>query len=211
MTRIASEGYPFIAVFFVLTAIAVFAFGPRISLIPLCLTLFMVFFFRDPDRTVPAEQGFLSPADGKVVLIKDEHEGEFIKAPVKKISIFMSPFDVHVNRSPCAGNVLEVKHTRGGFRAAFKEDASFKNERTAMLLSCGDDKILVTQVAGFLARRTVCRARPGDALKRGERYGMIKFSSRLDVYLPFDVIVKVRLNDRVKAGESILAAIGAEQ
>jgi phosphatidylserine decarboxylase len=209
MMKIAPEGHPFIAVFFVLTAVAVFVFGPRIALIPMCLMLFMVFFFRDPDRLAPGGPGFLSPADGRVLLVKQVSEDEHLKSPATKISVFMSPLDVHVNRSPCEGKVLEVKHTRGGFRAAFREDASLRNERTAMLLECGDDKILVTQVAGFLARRTVCRAAPGDTLKRGERYGMIKFSSRLDIYLPPGVSVRVKPDDRVRAGETVLAVKGA--
>jgi phosphatidylserine decarboxylase len=203
--KLAPEGYPFIGVFFALTVLAVFAFGPRWAVIPLCLALFMVYFFRDPDRAIPVEEGFLSPADGKVISIGKEHEGEFLKRGVLKISIFMSPIDVHVNRSPCRGEVAGVKHTPGSFRAAFREDASLKNENTAMLLNCDEGPILVRQVAGFLARRTVCRVKPGDALDRGERYGMIKFSSRLDVYLPEDAGAKVSLNDRVRAGETILA------
>jgi phosphatidylserine decarboxylase len=210
MAKIAPEGYPFIAVFFALTVIAAFVFGPKISTIPICLMLFMVFFFRDPERSVPPIGGFISPADGKVVAVSEEREEEHLGAAVRKISVFMSPLDVHVNRAPCDGRVLAVKHTPGSFMAAYRKEASWKNENTAMLLQCGDDKILVRQVAGFLARRTVCRVKPGDNLRRGERFGMIKFSSRLDVYLPPEMDVRVRLNDRVRAGETILAQEGAK-
>jgi phosphatidylserine decarboxylase len=166
----------------------------------------MLYFFRDPQRAVPAEPGYVSPADGRVVLIGSEHEAEHLKRGVTKISIFMSVFDVHVNRAPCDGDVLDVVHTPGSFLAAYKEEASVKNENTAMTLRCTEgEEILVRQVAGLLARRVVNRARPGDRLRRGERFGIIKFSSRVDVYLPEDVEVRVQYNDHVKAGETILA------
>jgi phosphatidylserine decarboxylase len=204
--KLAPEGYPFVGGSAVLALTALVALGPAWAAPLFVLCAFMVYFFRDPERQAPDAPGYLSPADGKIVLIKEEHEREHLDAPATKVSIFMSPMDVHVNRAPCGGKVLAVKHTRGGFRAAFKEEASFKNERTAMALACGDDKILVTQVAGFLARRTVCRVKPGDTLARGGRYGMIKFSSRLDLHLPPDVRVRVKVGDRVKAGMTVIAA-----
>jgi phosphatidylserine decarboxylase len=206
MAKIAPEGYPFIAVFVALTAVSVFVFGPRWSLILLVLTLFMLYFFRDPERAVPAGPGYVSPADGRVVLIGSDDEGEHLKRRVTKISIFMSVFDVHVNRAPCDAEVLDVVHTPGRFLAAYKEEASVQNENTAMRLRCAEgEEVLVRQVAGLLARRVVNRALPGDRLRRGERFGIIKFSSRVDVYLPEDVEVKVQYNDHVKAGETILA------
>ena len=204
--KFAPEGYPFIAVFMALTAIAAVAFGPRWAVIPLVVTLFMLYFFRDPERIVPAAPGFISPADGKIIVIKRMREDEYLKADSTKISIFMSPLNVHVNRAPCDGTVVSVKHTPGGFSAAYKEEASLRNENIAMVLRCADGpELLVRQIAGFIARRAVCRVRPGDSVKRGERYGMIKFSSRLDVYLPPDMDVKVKLDDTVRAGETILA------
>jgi phosphatidylserine decarboxylase len=205
MSKMASEGYPFVGIFIALTVICVFAFGPKWAVLPLIMAAFMVFFFRDPERLIPEAEGYLSPADGKVIEIINEHEGEHLKKDIMRVSIFMSPFNVHVNRAPCEGKVGAVKHTKGSFKAAYSEGASLKNENTAMTLSCEGGDILVRQVAGFLARRTVCRVKPGDSLKRGERYGMIKFSSRLDVYLPEDVKLKVGLGDMVKAGESVLA------
>jgi phosphatidylserine decarboxylase len=195
MAKIAPEGYPFIAVFVALTAVSVFVFGPRWSLILLVLTLFMLYFFRDPERAVPAGPGYVSPADGRVVLIGSDDEGEHLKRRVTKISIFMSVFDVHVNRAPCDGEVLDVVHTPGRFLAAYKEEASVRNENTAMPIRCAEgEEVLVRH-----------RALPGDRLRRGERFGIIKFSSRVDVYLPEDVEVKIQYNDHVKAGETILA------
>ncbi len=208
MIRIAPEGYPFIAVFFVLTAIAVFVFGPKWAVIPLVLTLFMVYFFRDPERTIPQEPGYISPADGRVVFIEREREETYLKGDVLRISIFMSPMNVHVNRAPCDGEVVEIKHTPGSFMAAYRKEASWKNENTAMHMRCERGDVVVRQVAGFLARRTVNRMKPGDLLKRGERFGMIKFSSRVDLYMPPHAVEKVSIGDHVKAGATILAVPG---
>ena len=166
----------------------------------------MAFFFRDPERAIPEGKGFfVSPADGKVILVKDVHEKEYLNSDVKEISIFMSPLDVHINRAPCDGKVSVVKYSPGKFMAAYKDDASVKNENIVMVLDAEKDRMLVRQVAGFVARRAVCRVKAGDMLKRGERYGLIKFSSRLDVYLPKDAHIKVRPGDRVRAGETVIA------
>jgi phosphatidylserine decarboxylase len=205
MGRIAPEGYPFIAVFFVLTVIAVFVFGPRWAVIPLVLTLFMVYFFRDPERDVPPALGYISPADGRVVLVEHGREDQYLKDDVLQISIFMSPLNVHVNRAPCDGEIVEIQHTPGSFKAAYRKEASWKNENTAMHLRCTGGDVLVRQVAGFLARRTVNRMKPGEKLSRGERFGMIKFSSRVDLYMPPGAEPKVQIGDHVKAGETILA------
>jgi len=123
----------------------------------------------------------------------------------------MSPLDVHVNRTPCDGNISVIKHSPGLFMAAYKDDASMKNENIVMVLDGKYGKVLVRQVAGFIARRAVCRASEGDFLKMGERYGMIKFGSRLDVYLPKDTTIKVNLGDKVKAGESVIGVISSHE
>ncbi len=176
------------------------------AVLPLILFLFMLYFFRDPERAIPEEEDiFVSPADGKVILVKDTLEEEYIRDKVKQISIFMSPFNVHVNRAPCDGTVEMVKHTPGGFSAAYTDEASLSNENIAMLLDTAYGWVLVRQVAGLIARRAVCRVSPGDTLKRGQRYGMIKFSSRVDLYLPEAVQVLVRVGQKVRAGESIVA------
>lgn len=173
--------------------------------LPFILTLFMVYFFRDPDRSIPeGENIFVAPADGRIIQIHKVREQQALKDDTIEISIFMSPFNVHVNRAPCDGVVEEVVHTPGKFLSAFKPEASLQNENIAMTLKGDNGRILVRQVAGFLARRAVCRVKPGDALKKGERYGLIKFSSRLDVCLPKDTEINVKSGDKVKAGETIL-------
>ena len=205
MIRIAPDGYPFIIIFALIT-ILVYVFGkPWIAVLSLAFTLFMVLFFRDPDRTIPEDNGvFVSPADGKVIMIKDVYEKDYLKAESKEISIFMSIFNVHVNRAPCEGNVGLIKHSPGKFLVAHKDAASIENENTVMVLEGKDGKILVRQVAGLIARRIVCKVKVGDVLRRGERYGMIKFGSRLDVYLPKDTEIQIKIGDKVKAGETVI-------
>jgi len=221
--KFAPEGYPFIfgsliiavivLVFFIRDWISgIYDFSFYFFLSSSCfligLTIFMAFFFRDPERNIPEGKGiFVSPADGKVILIKDVYEKDYLKADSKEISIFMSLFDVHVNRAPCDGNVSLIKHSPGRFLVAHKDAASMENENSVIVLDGKDGKILVRQVAGFLARRIVCRVKVGDVLRRGERYGMIKFGSRLDVYLPKDTEIKVKLGDKVKAGETVTGTI----
>ena len=208
MFRIAREGWPFVAAAAGLSGAVHMAAGPWITALPIMILLFMLFFFRDPERRIPDDDDvFVAPADGKVVLIRDVREEEHIQDDVRQISIFMSPFDVHVNRAPCAGEVRVVRHTPGGFRAAFTDEASLQNDNIAMVLDTGYGKVLVRQVAGFLARRAVCRVGPGDKLERGQRYGIIKFSSRVDLYLPKAAEVQVRTGQRVRAGETIVATI----
>ena len=205
MLKIAHDGYPFIIILAIITVL-VYAFGkPWIAVLFLIITLFMVLFFRDPERTTPGGKGvFVSPADGRVIVIKDVYEKDYLKSDSKEISIFMSIFDVHVNRAPCDGIVNLVQHFPGQFLAAHKDAASIKNENTVMVLGANDGRILVRQVAGLLARRIVCKVKAGDVLRRGERYGMIKFGSRLDVYLPKDTEIKVNLGEKVKAGETVI-------
>jgi phosphatidylserine decarboxylase len=204
MMKLAPEGSPFISGFLGLTLL-VALFTPWGALLPLALALFMVYFFRDPERRIPEGKDVLvSPADGKVILIQKVREEKFLKGDAIEVSIFMSPLDVHVNRAPCEGTVEEVLHTPGRFLSAFKHEASLHNENIAMLLTTRYGKILVRQVAGFLARRAVCRVKRGESLQKGERYGIIKFSSRLDIYLPREVNLRVKLGDRVKAGETVI-------
>lgn len=208
MFKFAPEGYPFIVFFAIITIITFFLGGIWTALLPFILTLFMAFFFRDPERRVPeGESIFVSAADGKVILIDKVYEGQFLKNDAVEVSIFMSPLDVHINRSPCDGVVESVVHTPGKFFSAFKHEASLQNENIAILLNAKHGNVLVRQVAGSLARRAVCRVKPGDVLKKGERYGIIKFSSRLDVYLPKDTQIRVALGDKVKAGESVIGEL----
>ncbi len=203
--KFAPEGYPFIAVFAAVFVIILLAFGILPAFVPLCLVLFMLHFFRDPDRSVPADGNvFVSPADGKIILIRDVHEPKYLRTGVKEISIFMSPMNVHVNRAPCDGTVRTVKHNAGKFCAAYKDEASVCNENIEMVLETEYGDVLVRQVAGFIARRAVCRKKEGDTLKRGERYGIIKFSSRVDMYIPSSALIRIKVGDMVTAGETII-------
>ncbi len=211
MIKLAPEGTPFIIGFLGLTII-VSLLLPAGTFIPALLTAFMVYFFRDPERPIPeGKDFFVAPADGKVIVVRDVLEARYLNAEVKQISIFMSPFNVHVNRVPCDGKVKKVAHNKGRFFAAYKDEASTKNENIEMVYETGYGDILLRQVAGSIARRAVCRKKEGDVLKRGERYGIIKFSSRVDIYLPKDVELKVKINDTVKAGETVIAELKNRQ
>jgi phosphatidylserine decarboxylase len=177
------------------------------TLLWLCAA-FIVFFFRDPERHAPTAPGLVvSPADGTVVEIVEELEPEFIKAPARRISIFLSPFDVHVNRSPIDGEVKYYSYRPGKFLRAFLSQASLENEQSIIGMQAAWGRVTFKQIAGILARRIVCEAYEGRRLERGERFGIIKFGSRMDVYLPLDAPLKVRVRDKVKAGESILGEI----
>lgn len=206
MIKFAREGYPFIIPCAVATVLAGFFVEPRyLTAIPLVLTLFMLYFFRDPDRTTIEGRGLVyAPADGRVILIRETTEDELLHGKVIEVSIFMSAFNVHVNRSPCEGVVRKVEHYPGRFLAAFREEASKANEHITMLLENDRFAVVVRQVAGLIARRAVCRVKEGDMLQQGQRYGMIKFSSRVDVFLPLNSQIKVKLREKVRAGETVL-------
>jgi phosphatidylserine decarboxylase len=211
MLQFAKEGYPFILFFAVITVLSVFFKIHWATAVALVLTLFMLYFFRDPERVAPVNQNtFYSPADGKIIQIRETVEDELLDEKMLEISIFMNAFDVHVNRVPCEGTVKRVKYYPGRFMAAFKEEASKANEHINMLFECQHGKVVLRQVAGLLARRAVCRVKEGDSLQQGERYGIIKFSSRVDLFLPLTTEVKVKLGDKVKAGETIIAVSGQQ-
>ena len=166
--------------------------------------LFTLNFFRDPGRSVPQEPGLVvSPADGTVVEISECEETEFLKRPCAKIGIFLSVFDVHVNRAPCDGPVTASAYRPGQFLDARHPDCGPLNERQSIQVG----PMVVKQVAGLIARRIVCEAKPGDVLKRGERFGMIKFGSRTELYIPKEQVeeIRVRLKDKVKGGETVIA------
>ena len=176
------------------------------------LALITVYFFRDPQRRIPDdEHNIVSPADGKVIEIIQEREPDFFRAEVTRISIFLNIFDVHVNRSPIAGTVEFFRYKRGAFLKAYKSAASDVNEQTVIgILGANNRKVLFKQIAGLIARRIVCHIREGNEVALGERFGMIKFGSRVDVFLPSDVDIKVKLRDKVKGGESILGVFANE-
>ena len=163
-------------------------------------------FFRDPERTAPAVPGaVLAPADGRVVRM-DEVEDAWVWRAVRT-SIFLSPLDVHVNRSPVAGLVESVRHEAGRFMAAYRDDASELNERCTIALQGEAARIGVKQIAGVLARRIVCRARAGDKLAAGERFGLIRFGSRTDLVVPKTTEMRVKIGDRVRGGETVMGVL----
>lgn len=204
---LAREGYPFILAS-IFAIIITWLVGLKvISYLFAGITIFIVSFFRDPERDIPsAEDSIVSPADGKVIIAERVFEDRFLKKEAIKISIFMNVFNVHVNRVPASGKVLGVFYNPGKFFSADKDKASLENEQNAMLIEAKNGKrFVVNQIAGLIARRIVCYIREGDTLEKGKRFGMIRFGSRLDVYLPVDCRINVNLGDKVHAGSSILA------
>jgi phosphatidylserine decarboxylase len=173
--------------------------------------LLVLNFFRDPERKTPKEEGsIISPADGKVVVVKEADEPEFLKSRALQVSVFMSPLDVHVNRFPVTGTVEYFKHVEGEFVAAFEDKSSEINERTLIGISSNGRKLLFKQIAGAVARRIVADLKVGQPAVIGERFGMIKFGSRVDILLPMDAKIAVKVGDRVTAGESIVAKFGSD-
>lgn len=169
------------------------------------LLIFTLYFFRDPDRTAPKGDNIVvSPADGTVILVKEVFEDRYIKNKAWQISIFMSPLNVHVNRIPISGTIEYLKYIPGEYLVASNDKASEKNERTEYGISSKFGKIFFTQVAGFIARRIVYEIKINDKVRIGERFGMIKFGSRVDIIVPFSWKVNVKKDDKVKAGETIL-------
>lgn len=203
---VAKEGWPFILISLA-PVIAAWLFGAwwmEFLLAP--VFVFVVAFFRDPERTVPEdENSIVSPADGRVIKIEKVFEGRLLKSDALKISIFMNVFNVHVNRAPASGRVAEILYNPGKFFNASLDKASMENEQNALLLECSPGRrLMFNQIAGLIARRIVCRVKAGDSLKKGERFGMIRFGSRLDVYIPATSRVNIKINDKVKAGTSIV-------
>ena len=203
---IAKEGLPFL----IPSALLAIFFGGMgwkvLMALGILVTLFIAFFFRNPKRKIPSLQNIiLSPADGRIIHVGECVEDRFLREKALKVSIFMSLFDVHVNRAPAAGKVLERSYHPGRFHVASVDKASLLNEQNAFILETEDwFKILLIQIAGFVARRIVCYAKTGDTLRKGEIFGLIRFGSRVDLYLPTEVKPIVRVGQHVKGGESII-------
>jgi phosphatidylserine decarboxylase len=182
----------------------------RFSLIGVfaALLLFTINFFRDPDRATPqGDHLVISPADGTVVLIKEVQEDEYMKADAIQVSIFMSPLNVHVNRYPINGTVEYFTHIPGEYLVAYEEKSSLRNERTHIGVGNGNVKVMFKQIAGFVARRIVAPIQVGDKAVAGERFGMIKFGSRVDVFVPKNAEIRVKQGDKTVAGETIVAVV----
>lgn len=178
------------------------------SAISLIFFIFTCYFFRDPKREIPkGENLIVSPADGKIIDIANEHEPQFFNTKVTRVSIFLSVFDVHVNRIPMNGKVTYFDYQRGKFHPAFKSKASSENEQTHIGIESGNTKILFKQISGILARRIVCDLRTGQTVRKGDKFGMIKFGSRVDIFFPENIKINVTLNQRVTGGETVLGLI----
>ncbi len=203
---VATEGYPFIGLFAFVTLIFALLGWGALTLLLLGLTLFTIYFFRNPERCTPVEAGaVIAPADGKVIFVGQVMEERYFKDEVTKVSIFMSVFNVHVNRVPITGTVVEKFYNKGEFFNASLDKASLQNEQAGLLIeSENGQRLLVVQIAGLIARRIVTYPLIGDLLERGARYGLIRFGSRVDVYFPRDAEVLARVGDRPVAGETIL-------
>ncbi len=201
-------GIVFIIVF-ILIVIIIFSSSNYVRIPLILLALFLIVFtlnfFRDPDRTVPNKDKIVvSPADGRVLFVKDVLDDKFLNSKAKMVSIFMSPLNVHVNRIPISGKVEYVKYIKGDYIAAFEDKASERNERNEIGITSAAGKVLFTQIAGFVARRIISDLKVGDSVNIGNRFGMIKFGSRVDIIVPVDWQVKVKKDDNVTAGETIL-------
>ena len=203
------EGFPFVLGCLLIAAVFAFLyfwtgsvfFAPAILLFVL-LAVFMAYFFRDPQRTIPNEADtIISAADGRVTRI-DETDGG------KVVSVFLSPLDVHINRAPIAGKITQVDYIRGKKNPATSDRASLVNERNSITIEGEKMTVVCTQIAGIVARRIVCWSKTGDNLELGEKFGLIKFSSRTDLLMPNAVEIKVKIGDRVVGGETIIAKLG---
>jgi phosphatidylserine decarboxylase len=205
--KIAREGYPLIFTAVILTLLAFLAGWMPLGIILGLIGLAIAGFFRDPERHAPVGEGLVvSPADGKVVSIARVAGDAPFLGSTTRFSIFLSPLDVHINRTPVDGKIAQITYQRGKFLAAYKEEASQRNEQNALSIVDGKGRTLgVVQIAGVMARRIICRAKQGDQLARGERFGLIMFGSRTDAYLPEGCQVEVTEGQRVKGGETILA------
>lgn len=205
---VVKEGYPFIffAAFFTIT-MAVLNITP-VAVLGVIATALVLYFFRDPQRIVPSDpKAVVAPADGFVIEIKETSPPAVssLQSDLRRISIFMTVFDVHVNRAPCSGKILKVHHELGKFLSAQKADAPLKNERNTVVVETPEgERIVVVQVAGLIARRIVFWHQEGSELQKGERIGMIRFGSRVDLYVPSSWEVKVSRGQRVKAGETVV-------
>jgi phosphatidylserine decarboxylase len=201
---IVADGYRFIIPLLIITVSL--ALSPLIWLAGVSglLLLFVLNFFRDPERVIADGEGVVvSPGDGKIVKIIEEKD-PLLDEPYRRVSIFLNVFNVHVQRMPVGGKIEQIKYNKGKFLNAASHKASLENEQNAMIIHTGKEKVLVKQIAGLIARRIVCWAKEGDNYSLGQRYGLIRFGSRVDLFLPLSAEVKVSLGDHVSGGSSII-------
>lgn len=207
---IVKDGYPFIIGAIILTLIVYYFFGMAAAVVPAVLAAFFMYFFRNPNRSMPYDPNILySPADGTVMAIEDIYDDEYLNEPATKVTVFLSVFNVHVNRSPIDGEIKYQRYTCGQFVPAYKKSASFENERHAIGMDNGRIRVLVIQVAGLLARRIVSWVTLGHELQQGECYGMIKFGSSTELIVPKNVEITVKKGDTVVGGITVMGRVKA--
>jgi phosphatidylserine decarboxylase len=210
--RIDPAGLPFIAGPLLPAAAALLARRPRLAIPFAAVAGFMAFFFRDPDRIpLRGDHLVLAPADGRVVVAGAADTGTAPPGEWQQVSIFLSPLDVHVNRMPFSGRVEHVEFRPGRFLPAYDADAAAENERSEIWIRQGPRTVVARQIVGILARRVVCRAVAGTDVRAGDRFGVMKFGSRMDVFVPPDAAIEVRVGDRVRAAETVLARFSIGQ
>jgi phosphatidylserine decarboxylase len=203
LTGMVKEGYYFGLPPLVLGVVAFFVHWVALATLLVALAAFVFYFFRDPDRVIPNDPGaVVSPADGRVVVVTDQDDAD---RQGKRISIFLAIWNVHVNRSPAAGTILRMDYRPGKFLAAMRARASMENEQNVISLSTAAGEMVFKQIAGLIARRVVCWKKPGDVVQRGERIGLVRFGSRVDLWVPRDAEILVSVGDSVKGGSSVLA------
>ena len=206
--RIDPAGWPFVAGAFVLALITTFAFSTPAGIALLVLAGFFLFFFRDPDRVVTQSAGaVVSPADGRVMIAGPSTAQDFPASAWQQVSIFLSPTDVHVNRMPVAGRVMKVRYHPGRFLPAYRAESGDLNEFTEVWIDHGGQTIVVRQVVGILARRIVCRTREGAEVQAGERFGVMKFGSRMDVFMPAGTRMSVAVGAKVVGAVTVIAVL----
>ena len=206
---IVKEGIPFVGIAAGVTLLTGLLGWIIVAVVAGGLTVFTAWFFRNPARVIPQGTGLVvAPGDGTVIAIEEEFEPRFIKDRSVRLTIFLNVFDVHVNRIPCEGVVEQIQYQPGAFLIASKSEATLKNEQNALFLRTAQGaKVLCVQVAGLIARRIICWLSPGDPVARGERFGLIRFGSRMDTFVPLGTDLKVVVGDRVKGGETIVGVL----
>jgi len=206
---IVKEGLPFVAAVGTPAVAAGMLGWTGIAAAFGAVALFTAWFFRNPQRSAPqADRIVVAPADGKIVEISEETESRFLKGKCVRISIFLNIFDVHVNRIPCKGTVEQVTYQPGQFLVASRPEATLQNEQNALLIRAAQGtKVLCVQIAGLIARRIVCWVQPGESVVCGERFGLIRFGSRMDVFLPVGTKLKVKVGDHVRGGETLFGEL----
>ena len=202
---VVKDEYPHIIIFILIAFIVAYIFNPIYAVIPAVLAIYLAYFFRNPKRITPPDDSLLySPADGTVMAVEDFYDDEYLDEDAIKVTIFLSVFNVHVNRSPMRGQIKYQRYTCGGFVPAYKKAASFENERHAIGLENDKSRILVIQIAGLLARRIVSWTTLGHNLEQGQCYGMIKFGSSTEIVMPKSVDILVKKGDKVKGGITVI-------